>query len=107
MEAGIIVLTAFISPYRSDREIVRNMVDHGSIIKVYCDAPIEICESRDVKGLYQKARTGQITDFTGISSPYEAPEKPEITVKTGTVELEDCVKQVLSDLMLRGIVPFD
>ena len=83
MEAGVIVLTAFISPFRADRERVRGMVEHGDFIEIYCDAPIEVCESRDVKGMYKKARAGQIAEFTGISSPYEAPENPELTVNTG------------------------
>jgi adenylylsulfate kinase len=105
LEAGVIVLTAFISPYRSDREIVRNMVEHGSMITVYCDASIEVCENRDVKGLYKKARSGQLPEFTGISSPYEPPINPEVTIETGTAKLEDCVKQVIDELVLRGIIP--
>lgn len=104
MEAGVIVLTAFISPFRADRERVRGMVEHGDFIEIYCDTPIETCESRDVKGLYQKARAGQIPEFTGISSPYEAPENPELTVNTGADELEICVQQVLGEMSLRGII---
>jgi adenylylsulfate kinase len=69
MEAGVIVLTAFISPYRADRERVRGMVEHGDFSEIYCDTPIEICETRDVKGLYKKARAGEVSEFTGISSP--------------------------------------
>lgn len=104
MEAGVIVLTAFISPYRIDREHVRGMVEHGDFIEVYCDTALEICETRDIKGLYKKARTGEITEFTGISSPYEAPASPELTVNTGTTELEACVQQVIDEMMRRGIV---
>ncbi|MDD5383778.1 MAG: adenylyl-sulfate kinase [Gallionella sp.] len=104
MEAGVIVLTAFISPYRADRERVRGTVEHGDFLEVYCDAPIEICETRDIKGLYKKARAGEIAEFTGISSPYEAPEFPELTVNTGTTGLDDCVQQVISEMMRRGIV---
>jgi len=104
MEAGVIVLTAFISPYRADRERVRGMVAHGDFIEIYCDSSIEVCESRDVKGLYKKARAGQIADFTGISSPYEAPEKPELNVNTGTAELDACVQQVLDELKQRSII---
>jgi adenylylsulfate kinase len=104
MEAGVIVLTAFISPYRADRIRVRGMVEHGDFIEIYCDSPIEVCESRDVKGLYKKARAGQISDFTGISSPYEIPENPELTVNTGTEELNACVQQVLGEMTQRGIV---
>jgi adenylylsulfate kinase len=104
MEAGVIVLTAFISPYRADRERVRGMVEHGDFIEIYCNAPIEICEARDVKGMYKKARAGQIAEFTGISSPYEAPENPELSVNTGKEELNNCVKQVIGEMMQRGLI---
>ena len=104
MEAGIIVLTAFISPFRDDRERVRGMVEHGDFIEIFCDSPIEICESRDVKGLYKKARAGQIKDFTGISSPYESPDNPELTVYTGTAELDACVQQVINEMVQRSII---
>lgn len=107
MEAGIIVLTAFISPYRADRERVRNMVNEGEFIEVYCDTPLEICESRDVKGMYKKARAGLIGEFTGISSPYEVPERPELDVDTGTAELEACVTRVIGKLGQFGIIPMD
>lgn len=102
MEAGVIVLTAFISPYRADRARVRGMVEHGDFIEIYCDSTIEICESRDVKGQYKKAREGLIPEFTGISSPYEAPGNPELTVKSGEAELEACVQQVVDRLMNQG-----
>jgi len=104
MEAGVIVLTAFISPYRADRERVRGMVEHGDFIEIYCNAPIEICESRDVKGMYKKARAGQIAEFTGISSPYEVPENAELTVDTGRAELEACVQQVIRGMAQRGLI---
>ena len=104
MEAGVIVLASFISPYRADRERVRGMVEHGDFIEVYCDTPIEICETRDVKGIYKKARAGQIAEFTGISSPYDVPENPELTVNTGTAELNSCVQQVVGEMMQRGII---
>lgn len=104
MEAGVIVLTAFISPYRADRERVRGMVEQGDFIEIYCDAPIEVCEARDVKGIYKKARAGQIAEFTGISSPYEAPENPEIIVNTGGAELEACVHQVIGEMVRRGLI---
>ena len=104
MEAGVIVLTAFISTFRADRERVRGMVEHGDFIEIFCDSTIEVCESRDVKGIYKKARAGQIADFTGISSPYEAPENPEITVNTGEAELDACVQQVIDKIMQRGVV---
>jgi adenylylsulfate kinase len=104
MEAGVIVLTAFISPFRADRERVRGMVEHGDFIEIYCDSPIEVCESRDVKGLYKKARAGQIAEFTGISSPYEIPEKPELAVNTGESELEVCVRQVIGEMLQHSII---
>lgn len=105
MEAGIIVLTAFISPYRADRERVRNMVGQGDFIEVYCNSSIEVCESRDVKGLYKKARAGQIKEFTGISSPYEAPKNVELAVNTGATEVDFCANQIVSELMKQGILP--
>ena len=104
MEAGVIVLTAFISPFRADRERVRGMVEHGDFIEIFCDSPLEVCESRDVKGLYKKARAGQISEFTGNSSPYEAPENPELTVNTGKEELDACGQQVLAEIAQRGII---
>jgi adenylylsulfate kinase len=104
MEAGVIVLTAFISPFRADRERVRNMVKDGEFLEIYCDAPIDVCEARDTKGLYKKARAGELPEFTGISSPYEAPENPELAVNTGTDELDACVQQVIGEMMRRGIV---
>ena len=103
MEAGIIVLTAFISPYRADRERVRGMVEHGDFIEIYCNASIEVCEDRDIKGIYKKARTGQIAEFTGISSPYEAPENPELVLNTGGSGLDDCVRQVICEMVQRGL----
>ena len=103
MEAGMIVLTAFISPYRVDRERVRGTVEHGDFIEIYCDTSIEICETRDVKGIYKKARAGQISEFTGISSPYQAPINPDLTVNTGTASLDACVQQVIDEVMHRGI----
>jgi len=104
MEAGVIVLTAFISPYRADRERVRGMVERGDFIEIYCDAPIEVCEARDVKGIYKKARAGQIAEFTGISSPYEAPESPDITVNTARLQLGDCVQRVIDEMERHGLV---
>ena len=102
LEAGVIVVTAFISPYRVDRGRVRSMVECGDFIEIYCDASIEICEARDVKGIYKKARAGEVAEFTGISSPYEVPENPELIVDTGTVELDACVQQVVQAIMSRG-----
>lgn len=104
MEAGVIVLTAFISPYRADRERVRGMVGHGDFIEIYCNSTIEVCEQRDVKGMYKKARAGLVTEFTGISSPYEVPENSELTVNTGVAELESCVAQVIGEIIQHGII---
>jgi len=103
IEAGVIVLTAFISPIRADRERVRGMVAHGDFIEIFCDTSIDICETRDVKGLYKKARAGLIPEFTGISAPYEVPENPELVVNTGTEELSDCVEKVVNLIIDRGI----
>ncbi|EIC29695.1 MULTISPECIES: adenylyl-sulfate kinase [Methylomicrobium] len=104
MEAGVIVLTAFISPYKADRARVRSMVEHGGFMEIFCDSPVEICESRDVKGLYKKARAGQIAEFTGISSPYETPENPELTVNTGKLDLEASVRQVIEAMQHRSLI---
>jgi len=104
MEAGLIVLTAFISPYRADRERVREMVEDGEFIEIYCNSRIEICESRDAKGLYQKARAGQLPDFTGISAPYEIPEHPELIINSENTDIDACVQRIFADLIARGIV---
>lgn len=98
IDAGVIALTAFISPFRRDRALVRSLVAKGDFIEIFCNAPLEICEKRDVKGLYQKARRGEIKNFTGISSPYEPPQNPEIVVNTGTDPLDSCARQVLNYL---------
>jgi adenylylsulfate kinase len=104
LEAGVIVLTAFISPFRSDRRLVRNMVHHGEFLEIFCNASIDVCEQRDVKGLYQKARKGEIKEFTGISSPYETPTNPELTLDTGTLPLMECVDRVIDLLKSRTII---
>lgn len=104
MEAGIIVLTAFISPYREDRNRVRNMFAHGEFLEIYCNSSLEVCETRDVKGLYAKARAGMICEFTGISSPYEAPNNPELMINTGASEIAACVARVLTELEQRGLI---
>jgi adenylylsulfate kinase len=105
MEAGIIVLTAFISPYRADRKRVRAMVKDGDFLEVYCDSSLDVCESRDVKGMYKKARAGLIDEFTGISSPYEAPEYPALNINTGALNLDECVQQLLTEMIKIGMVP--
>jgi adenylylsulfate kinase len=105
LEAGVISLTAFISPMREDRRRVRSLVPHGDFIEVYCRCGIETCESRDVKGLYKKARAGEIREFTGISSPYEEPQNAEVVVDTDRLSLEQSVAQVIAQLCERGIIP--
>ena len=98
IDAGTIVLTAFISPFLKDRQQVRDLISENEFIEVFIDTPLEICESRDPKGLYKKARKGEIPNFTGISSPYEAPIKPEIHIKAGEITLEEAVEQILGYL---------
>ena len=98
-DAGMVVLTAFISPYVADREQVRQLHPGGRFIEVFVDTPIEVCERRDVKGLYKKARAGEIPEFSGISAPYEAPEHPEIRVDTSR-PLKQCVRQIVEQLGL-------
>jgi adenylylsulfate kinase len=105
MEAGVIAMTAFISPFRADREAVRNLMPHGDFFEIFCKASLETCESRDVKGLYKKARAGEIKNYTGIDSPYEAPEKPELVVDTDALSIEQCVNEVLKLLQARGKLP--
>jgi adenylylsulfate kinase len=94
VDAGIIVLTAFISPYRSDRKIVRQLLHPGEFIEVHVKCPVSVCEERDIKGLYKKARAGEIKDFTGISAPYEDPEKPEITVETNNMTIDKAAEKI-------------
>jgi len=104
MDAGVLVLTAFISPFRKDRDIVRQLVAAGDFIEIHCDAPLSVCEERDPKGLYVKARAGEIPEFTGISSPYEAPEHAEIVLHTDSHSVPECVEQVVDYLSAHGRV---
>ena len=103
VDAGVVVLTAFISPFRSDRHQVRKLMG-DDFIEVYCNSSLEVCESRDVKGLYERARAGEIKDFTGISSPYEEPESAEIVVNTGSLDLQSSVQQVVDYLSDHQVV---
>ncbi len=103
-EAGVITLTAFISPFRSDRSAARKLMPHGDFLEIYCECPLDICEKRDVKGLYKKARAGKIPFFTGIDSPYEAPDRAELTVQTGTKPLQQCVDEVIELMVGRGLI---
>ena len=104
VDAGVITLTAFVSPFRADRDKARDLVADGDFIEVYCAADLAVCEDRDPKGLYAKARAGVIKEFTGISSPYEAPEAPELQVDTGSQSLEESVASVLSLLEEKGVL---
>ncbi len=105
MDAGIMVMTAFISPFKKDRRIVRKLVEKGDFIEIFCDTPLSVCESRDVKGLYKKARAGEVPDFTGISSPYETPEKPELVIESGNLTVEDSVQKIINYLVKNNYLP--
>ena len=106
MDAGIITLNAFISPFESDRKKVRDLVADGDFIEIYCKASLEICEQRDIKGLYSRAKKGEIPNFTGISSPYEAPKNAELVVDTGTRTIDECAMEVLDYLQQQAVLPF-
>ncbi|MES9828602.1 MAG: adenylyl-sulfate kinase [Candidatus Thiodiazotropha sp.] len=105
VDAGVIALTAFISPIREDRERARGLFPHGDFIEVYVSCTLEVCESRDVKGLYKKARSGEIPNFTGISAPYDVPDKPEITIETQDRTVKECVHELIEALEQRGVIP--
>jgi adenylylsulfate kinase len=99
IDAGIIVLSAFISPFRSDREQVKNIVGGDNFAEVFVDAPLEVCEQRDVKGLYKKARAGEVRNFTGIDSSYEAPERPDVHVPTHEMSVDQSIEKLLKFLL--------
>jgi adenylylsulfate kinase len=105
VDAGVVALTAFISPFRTDRERVRGLVMHGDFLEIYCRCDVAVCEARDVQGLYKNARLGEVKEFTGISSPYEAPLKAELVLDTDRLCLEECVSQVLDLMRQRGLLP--
>ncbi len=104
MDAGVLTLTAFISPFNKDRQLVRDLHNKDEFIEIYCNSSLVVCEQRDVKGLYRKARAGEIAEFTGISSPYEAPEKPEIELDTANQTVQDCVNKVVLYLEEQGVI---
>ena len=104
VESGTIVLAAFVSPYREDRERVRSRLPHGDFYEVFCDCDLSLCESRDPKGLYARARRGEIDNFTGISAPYEEPIKPDMVINSGTMSVEDEVELVSSILKNKGLI---
>ncbi|MCS7004105.1 MAG: adenylyl-sulfate kinase [Cytophagales bacterium] len=95
VDAGIIVITAFISPFEADRQMVRNLLEKDEFLEIFVDCPLEVCEQRDVKGLYKKARAGLIKDFTGIGSPFEVPQKPDLVIRTHLQPIETSVNQLL------------
>jgi adenylylsulfate kinase len=104
VEAGVITLAAFISPFREDREKVRSLMSQGDFLEVFVDCSMEICEERDVKGIYKRARAGEILNFTGISSPYETPDDAELVIKTDSKTLEESVDEVMKMLIDRGVI---
>ena len=104
MEAGVIVMTAFISPFKEDRNLVRKLLSQNDFIEIYCESSLEVCESRDVKGLYKRARSGEIRNYTGIDSPYEAPNNPELVVNTETESLKKSVSKVITFLKIKEII---
>ena len=104
MEAGVIAMTAFISPFREDRDAVRGLLSQDDFIEVYCNASLEGCESRDVKGLYKRARTGEIKNYTGIDSPYEEPTNPDLVIDTESESLEESVVKVVDFLKFKEII---
>ena len=103
-DAGVVTFVAFISPFRSDRQIARELVEKNEFIEIFVDSPLDVCESRDVKGLYKKARLGEVKFFTGIDSPYEKPENPELIIDTANKNLEDCVNEIYNYLVSRGLI---
>ena len=104
-QAGLITLTAFVSPFRADRDAVRAALGTGDFVEVFVKAPLEVCEARDPKGLYRKARAGEIRDFTGIHQPYEEPHAPELTVDTSTSNPDDLAGEVIEYLVRTGRIP--
>ncbi len=104
LDSGIISLTAFISPFSADRQKIRQIIGENDFIEVYCNCALEICEQRDEKGLYKKAREGKIKNYTGISSPYEAPVNPDIELDTGNQPLHECIKIIIEELRDRGVI---
>ncbi|MBI5190986.1 MAG: adenylyl-sulfate kinase [Nitrospirae bacterium] len=105
LDAGVITITAFISPFKADRQWVRELVGPENFVEVYCDCSLDVCEERDVKGSYKKARAGLIPEFTGISSPYEKPDAPELSFDTANSGIDECVDSIVTYLIGRGTVP--
>ena len=104
-DAGVITMTAFISPYRLDRQMARELSNDRSFIEAFVDCPVEVCEQRDPKGAYKKAREGIIKDFTGVSAPYETPENPELHLRTDTMSVKECVQVIIEYLIKNKFIP--
>lgn len=104
VDAGVIALTAFISPFRSDRQRIRKLLSDGDFIEIYCRCSIDICEQRDAKGYYRRAKAGEIKEFTGISSPYEEPENPDLIIDTEKLDLEASVRHIIEFLEQKGLI---
>ena len=104
VDAGMVILTAFISPYRKDRALVRNLVGVGEFVEIYVKCPLDVCEQRDTKGLYEKARQGMLKQFTGIDDSYEEPEDPEIVIETDKIDIDRCVEEILGYLEVRDLI---
>ena len=104
VDSGTIVLTAFISPFKEDRESVRKLVESDEFIEIFVDTPLSVCENRDPKGLYKKARIGEIANFTGISSPYESPISPEVIIKTDALNIEKSTDKIINYLQEKGYI---
>lgn len=104
VDAGLIVMTAFISPFRTERELARNLVEDDEFIEVHVSASLDVCEERDPKGLYKKARAGEIPNFTGIGSAYEAPENPDMLIDTGCNDVATCAEQLIDYLVKKGVI---
>jgi bifunctional enzyme CysN/CysC len=98
-DAGLIVLTAFISPFRAERQMVRDMMEGCEFVEIYVDTPLEVAEARDVKGLYRKARAGELRNFTGIDSPYEPPERPDIVVNTAAMSVDEAAEHIIRHIL--------
>ena len=101
LDAGVVVLSAFISPFKADRDQVKEIVGSEHYIEVFVDAPLEVCEQRDVKGLYKKARAGEVKNFTGIDSPYEAPDTPDVIIPTGILSVDESIERLIGVILPR------
>ena len=104
MKAGLIIMTAFISPFKEDRIAVRNLIPDGDFIEIYCKASLETCEARDLKGFYKRARAGEIKNYTGINSPYEVPDNPELIIDTDKETLDESASRIVSFLQTKAII---